>query len=713
MKILTIAAVIILTFTANFATAKDIYILANPDFSNEIIKNGSFENNTNEWITDIKNEIITKGTQEGSKALKLSPNTTLKQTIKTNIKAGEIYKLKLSAKSGDAIGIGRLDLTMNMVYTNNSEGTRNISFPFVTDQWETKYQILIPYKDIKEISITCTETSKLGYILIDNISMTQSKEKNIFSFENNLYIRNDMKKKDYSRSETVYKTKDNFGVGFTDDGLATLNYKNERIYLLGMSGFFGSKTDKPSNISTFEPKEINSQGMTADNKELNTQLQCTVTSNENHIKIQGTINKINSSLPDENITLVYSLPIGANDTGNSWIWWSNPRGGNYINPNIQEYSNTYSDSNGINNKLPIGAINDGRYGIALGIDPNVKNKFKISYIPAMDNFQINFQLNNNNSNFSFIVYRFDLAWGFRSALAKYSQIFPDYFPNRLINPCIIGYAENIKNISNYQDFGFTYSIGLLNDGPYKDLISLKEIDINDSLNQSSEDGFIVSSNNIISAEYLENIQKNQKKYTIIDNPEGIDVFSSMYIDAIKINANWFTEDIYTPISDYQLLTLRTIAYIRPIFCTLTLNTPTTNQVINYLNTCIAYGMLPGFSKNYWNDLSLYGRDISILKKYINIAKSIAAAQWNPITNAESNNPAITVEKFGKDDADKYYITIHNNTNKRQPCIISVYSLSQENTNIKELINNSNYTAKSKNVNVMLGSWETLVFEIEK
>ena len=68
---------------------------------------------------------------------------------------------------------------------------------------------------------------------------------------------------------------------------------------------------------------------------------------------------------------------------------------------------------------------------------------------------------------------------------------------------------------------------------------------------------------------------------------------------------------------------------------------------------------------YWQKPKWYNRDRPLFKKYIPLIRRVAEAGWQPVTNGESDNTSIFVERFGLGQTGALFFTLCNGTSAKQ------------------------------------------------
>ena len=146
-----------------------------------------------------------------------------------------------------------------------------------------------------------------------------------------------------------------------------------------------------------------------------------------------------------------------------------------------------------------------------------------------------------------------------------------------------------------------------------------------------------------------------------------------WLDVLGTETDWVRDGKYHPVSDEQMDLWRTMSGAKPYL--LLMNTDydvfTSEMVERYFQRSLFYGMFPGmFSHNaadnpYWQNPKWYNRDRPLFKKYLPIIKRVAETGWQPVTGAECDNPAMSIERFGPDAAGRLFLTVFNDTATRQ------------------------------------------------
>ena len=164
---------------------------------------------------------------------------------------------------------------------------------------------------------------------------------------------------------------------------------------------------------------------------------------------------------DRAVSLVYTMPLGEGD----WRWLVDPRRsvavggrGEYMNT-----SNFKAGASGRLSKYPLGAVADASRGAALGIDMGRPAFYRIGFNGQTRElfivYDIGLAREKPSAKVRFCTYDFAPEWEFRSALAKYYEIFSEQFDCRIkVQGLWMPFAK-ISEVKGWEDFGFAVKEG--------------------------------------------------------------------------------------------------------------------------------------------------------------------------------------------------------------------------------------------------------------
>ena len=164
---------------------------------------------------------------------------------------------------------------------------------------------------------------------------------------------------------------------------------------------------------------------------------------------------------DRAVTLVYSVPVDWEDCH----WLHDPRRSEAIKSNHEHINATRFavGSNGRLSRYPFAAVTTRHTGIGLGIDMARPAFFRVGFNSATKElflaYDIGLAPEKSTARVRFCKFTFNPKWGFRAALARYYQIFSDYFRCRTPQQGLWMPFAKISAVKGWKDFGFKFKEG--------------------------------------------------------------------------------------------------------------------------------------------------------------------------------------------------------------------------------------------------------------
>ena len=126
-------------------------------------------------------------------------------------------------------------------------------------------------------------------------------------------------------------------------------------------------------------------------------------------------------------------------------------------------SHFHAGANGRLSRYPLAAVADDRSGVALGIDMMYPAFFRIGYNAGTAELFLAYDLGlcpeKPAAHLRFCRYGFDATWGFRGAMARYYEIFPEAFQCRTPEQGLWMPFAAISKVKGWEDFGFKFKEG--------------------------------------------------------------------------------------------------------------------------------------------------------------------------------------------------------------------------------------------------------------
>ena len=164
---------------------------------------------------------------------------------------------------------------------------------------------------------------------------------------------------------------------------------------------------------------------------------------------------------DRAVTLIYTVAVA----GEGCRWLEDPRRSVRVEEG-REYLNSSSFSAGANGRLsryPFAAVTAGGRGIGLGIDMARPAFFRAGYNAGTKElflaYDVGLAPQKPKAQLRFCKFEFEAKWQFRSALARYYELFPEGFARRISQQGLWMPFAKISAVKGWEDFGFAFKEG--------------------------------------------------------------------------------------------------------------------------------------------------------------------------------------------------------------------------------------------------------------
>jgi len=163
---------------------------------------------------------------------------------------------------------------------------------------------------------------------------------------------------------------------------------------------------------------------------------------------------------DRAVTLLYTLPVSPD----SLHWLHDPRSRQNVDLG-REYTNSsgFRVAGGRLSRYPLGAVATEDLGTALGIDMAQPAFYRIGYNAGTGElflaYDIGLTPEKPTARVRFCHFTFEPEWGFRAALARYYQVFPEAFRCRTPEQGLWMPFARISQVEGWEDFGFEFKEG--------------------------------------------------------------------------------------------------------------------------------------------------------------------------------------------------------------------------------------------------------------
>jgi hypothetical protein len=353
-----------------------------------------------------------------------------------------------------------------------SDGTplwgRNAAFSIGSHGWEKREFIILPEKPIKNLTVYCLFRGHTGKVWFDDVSVREMKAPKGAVLFLNRPMQMMASNASGQGSALAVSTRDGLKLRMTGGAVTSLVAGHREVAVNSSSGFLAYDAAADSGIYSFDPiKGVSSKPASVRGvcRELGLELKADLVEKPNCILVRGRVSDTTGK--DRAIALSFALPISAE----GWRWADDIRHDRIIGTgNREEFSKTTAVECGTTGAIslyPLGAVYDVRTGIALAIDMAQPAVYRITYHSGTHQLLITYDFGlvreserfPGSADFAFVIYRFDPQWGFRAAVRKLQDLFPEYFTVRSKDQGIWMPFCDVSTVSGWQDFGFKYHEG--------------------------------------------------------------------------------------------------------------------------------------------------------------------------------------------------------------------------------------------------------------
>ena len=242
-------------------------------------------------------------------------------------------------------------------------------------------------------------------------------------------------------------------------------FRNPRLYVLEGQGnvvFFDGVpcTPEARSPSGFSIRDVQADTdyVAIEREALGTRLTYSVTQKGDARVFDVVVEKVSEG--DRALTLVYSVPVA----GEGLFWFRDPRRTEPVQSGREYmFASTWNVGNRRLSRYPFAAVGRGEQGVALGIDLLRPAFFRCGYSSGTQELFLAYDLaltpEKPRVDLRFVVWEFDARAGFRGALAKYYELFPEYFRVRIARQGLWMPFARISNVRAWEDFGFRFKEG--------------------------------------------------------------------------------------------------------------------------------------------------------------------------------------------------------------------------------------------------------------
>jgi hypothetical protein len=324
--------------------------------------------------------------------------------------------------------------------------------------WEKRQFVLLPDKPVKSLTLHCLFRGHTGKAWFDDASVEEiPTPAGAVLFQGAPLQGVTQAKPDTKAAPRRLSTRDGLNLTMRDNAITSLQVDGKELSGPSPSGFLVRDFAADSDVFSFSDGACKNLGLN---------LQSSFNAAKDHLAIEGRVTDTTGR--DRAVTLLFALPLDA--TG--WQWGDDARQSRLIGGS-GEFANTTSLRCGANGKMslyPLAAVWSERTGLALALDMDHPAQYRLVYHAGTRQFFIAYDFGltkdttrfPSSAGFRFVLYRFDPHWGFRSALQKYYDLFPQQFVKRVAREGGWMPFTDIAKVPGFDDFGFGFQEGASN-----------------------------------------------------------------------------------------------------------------------------------------------------------------------------------------------------------------------------------------------------------
>jgi len=333
------------------------------------------------------------------------------------------------------------------------------SFTCGSHDWEQRQFVLLPDKPVRSLTLHCLFRGHTGKVWFDDAAVEEVVTPTGAMLFQGVPVEKATWAKPHARDDVRRKlsTRDGLELALCGNTITSLRLDEKECSTSSASGFLARDFAADSDFYAFKGGSC---------RELGLRLETDFTARTGHIVVAGRVTDATGG--DRAVTLLFALPLDAI----GWQWGDDARRSRRIE-GAAKFANTVNLQCGANGKMslyPLSAVWNGHWGLALGLDMDHPAQYRLVYHAGTKQFFIayDFGLTKDTgrlpsaAEFRFVIYRFDPRWGFRAALQKYYDIFPQHFAKRVTREGIWMPFADIARVPSHEDFGFAFQEGAPN-----------------------------------------------------------------------------------------------------------------------------------------------------------------------------------------------------------------------------------------------------------
>ena len=337
------------------------------------------------------------------------------------------------------------------------------SFDTGTHDWQRRERLVVPDKPIKQVSVYAIFRRHTGTAYFDDFALYELSTESGTCLFDGTPVHTPSGAPIISPGESVALR--------TGDGLSVMVSESQGCAFLEGSetrrgGFMVRDVAAASDIYWVEAKvRASDSGATLKGgvESLALQFEAQFRTERDHVRVDGVVSSTRTE--DRAVSLYFALPFGA--LGGRWH--DDMRTSCAVEPDSR-YQHTVYVGAGSSHQMsayPLSCVSTQDRALCLGIPMDVPRLFRIAYDSTWREYYLAFDFGlaseptrfPSRATFSFVIYRSDPTWGFRAALKRYYEIFPQFFEKRVHREGLWMAFTDISTVQRHEDFHFAFHEG--------------------------------------------------------------------------------------------------------------------------------------------------------------------------------------------------------------------------------------------------------------
>ncbi len=401
-----------------------------------------------------------------------SSNTSTGMTYTMNNPERGTYTFSACSKADNVkrvIGVEyySYSLVAMVTYTDGTSKEYHAPFSYGTHNWEHREFSFTIHKPATYLTLyVFLRAPAVGTAYFDDVKVTrQTTGTNLGTFDDVPVTV--LKKAEAQATEKTLATKDGLELGLGATQVTSLKVDGRELKNDAFSGFMVrdvAAEPKTDGVYSFATKSGSSADQFRGNQPtLGLDLKADFKADHRAIRVSGVITEQNDSEDGRAVQLSYALPITATgwkmgtsvldtetiETGSAW---------NVYKPLGDGALSVVDWDSAPRSYYPTACVYNEELGIAIAASMEYPSYWQLEYNGSTGQYAITYQLGivkeaPESARFDFVIYKLDdPSWGFRSAMEKYTELYPEQYEVREKDFGLWAAWADLTNVPDIEDF---------------------------------------------------------------------------------------------------------------------------------------------------------------------------------------------------------------------------------------------------------------------